>query len=69
MSNFGDAFYARAGAWGCLLHVLHETLAALAGLEQVAECGGEGLARGEAGAAGGVLAGTADGDAGAEEGA
>ena len=29
-------------------------------------CGGEGLARGEAGAAGGVLAGAADGEAGAE---
>ena len=33
-----------------------------AGLEQVAEYGGEGLARGEAGAAGGVLAGAADGE-------
>ena len=44
----------------------HEGAGGAAGLGQVAVGGGEGLARGEAGAAGGVLAGAAGGDAGDE---
>ena len=38
----------------------------MAGLEHVAEYGGEDLARGDAGAAGGARAGAADGDEGAD---